>query len=198
MFSLTICGPAIYRTALYEQLRAIRSDIMVASQSNHVADAPALIARSVPDAAIMISGGDALAAISDASRIRRVDLDVKLIWWALSSDAVQLSRQLRPYDVAVLSWEASPEDMFNALGIPMSPLLRTPSRPKLTPQEHLILQFAADGLSNRAIAHRLAVSESTVKNHLRHISAKFNTSSRAQAVWQAVQWGYLAAKPLAS
>lgn len=198
MYSLTICGPTIYRTALFEQLRAIRGDVSIATQSNHIADAPALIAQSAPDAAIMISGGDSFSAVSDAARIRRVDLDVRVIWWALSSDAIELARQLRPYDIRVLSWEATPEDMFTALGIPMSNILRTPARPRLTPQEHLILQLAADGLSNKAIAHRLSISESTVKNHLRHIGAKMNTSSRAQAVWQAVQWGYLAAKPLAS
>jgi DNA-binding NarL/FixJ family response regulator len=73
----------------------------------------------------------------------------------------------------------------------MSPLLKTQGRPRLTQQEHVILQLAAEGLSNRSIAFRLSVSESTIKNHLRHIGAKFNTSSRAQAVWQAVQWGYL-------
>ena len=198
MYSLALCGPTIYRTALFEQLRLIRGDIRVAAQSNHISDAPSLIAHSAPDAAIMISGSDSLNAVTDIARIRRVDLDVKLVWWALSSDAVELSRQLQPFEVKVVTWEASPDDMFQALGIPMSPLLRTAARPRLTTQEHTILQLAADGLSNKAIAHRLSVSERTVKNHLRHIGAKLNTTSRAQAVWQAVQWGYLSAQTLAS
>jgi two-component system nitrate/nitrite response regulator NarL len=198
MFSLALCGPSIYRTAVFEQLRLLRGDIRIAAQSNHVDDGPALIAHSTPDAAIMISGSDSLTAVTHAARIRRVDLDVKVLWWALTSDAVELANKLQPYDIGVISWEASPDDMFAALGIPMSSVLRTPSRPRLTQHEHTILQLAADGLSNKAIAYRLSVSESTIKNHLRHIGAKFNTTSRAQSVWQAVQWGYLTAKPLAS
>jgi two-component system nitrate/nitrite response regulator NarL len=198
MYSLALCGPAIYRTALFEQLRQLRGDVRVAAQSNHVLDAPALIAHTVPDAAILISAADPESATQDAARIRKVDLDVRVVWWVLSPDATVQAQRLADYDIAVLPWETSPEAMISALGIPQSPLLRTASRPRLTPQEHLVLQLAADGLSNRAIAFRLSVSESTVKNHLRHISAKFNTSSRAQSVWQAVQWGYLHTQPAVS
>lgn len=191
MYSLVMCGPAIYRTALLEHLRLLRGEVRVAGQSNHVADAPALIAHAMPDAAILVSAADAHTAAAEVNRVRRVDLDVKLVWWALSMDLLPLSQNLRAAGVEVVSWESSAEQIVAALGVPSSPLVRTSAKPRLTQQEHLILQLAADGLSNRAIAYRLSVSESTVKNHLRHIGAKFNTSSRAQAVWQAVQWGYL-------
>jgi DNA-binding CsgD family transcriptional regulator len=42
------------------------------------------------------------------------------------------------------------------------------------------------GLSNAAIADRLAVSEKTVKNHLNHVFAKLDVNSRTEAVarWQ--------------
>jgi len=103
MFSLALCGPSIYRTAVFEQLRLLRGDIRIAAQSNHVDDGPALIAHSTPDAAIMISGSDSLTAVTHAARIRRVDLDVKVLWWALTSDAVELANKLQPYDIGVIS-----------------------------------------------------------------------------------------------
>ena len=46
MYTIVICGPMIYRTAVLEHLRAARGDYRVSGQSNHVADAPALIAPS--------------------------------------------------------------------------------------------------------------------------------------------------------
>lgn len=191
MYTIVICGPLIYRTALHEHLRAVRGDYRVSGQSNHVADAPTLIAHAMPDAALLVGAVDELTGVREVKRIRRVDLQAQLVWWALVADSAPIQAALAPYDVKVLSWESSPDDIVDALGVPQSPLLRTQARPRLTPQEHVILQLAAEGLSNKAIGLRLNVSENTVKNHFRNIGAKFNTSSRAQAVWQAVQWGYL-------
>jgi DNA-binding NarL/FixJ family response regulator len=190
MFSLAMCGPTIYRTALLEHVRQSRGDVRVSGQSNHAEDAASLIAHVMPDAAIVISGGEFNKAQQTLERIRKVDLDVRIVWWALLPENSQFE-SLRDSETSLVYWETSAEDIVKAIGFPLQPLLRADSRPRLTQQEHTILQLAADGLSNKAIAYRLAVSESTVKNHLRHIGAKFNTSSRAQAVWQAVQWGYL-------
>ena len=39
----------------------------------------------------------------------------------------------------------------------------------LTTREHDVLAFVADGLSNREVAHELAISEHTVKFHLASI-----------------------------
>lgn len=191
MYTIVICGPQIYRTALLEHLRAARGDYRVAGQSNHVADAPALIAHVMPDAALLVGALAEPVAVREVKRIRRVDLQAQLVWWALLPDPEPLRAALSEFDVTVVSWESSPDAIVDALGVPQSPGLRTLARPRLTPQEHLILQLAADGLSNKAIGLRLNVTENTVKNHFRNIGAKFNTSSRAQAVWQAVQWGYL-------
>lgn len=191
MYSLALCGPVIYRTALLEHIRLLRGDIRIAVQSSHVADAPSLIAHSTPDSIILISAADESTALQDMQRIRRVDLDVRVVWWALNSHVDDIRQELSRLNAHVVAWDASAEEIVGALEIPISPLLKSTGRPHLTQQEHVILQLAAEGLSNRAIAFRLSVSESTIKNHLRHIGAKFNTSSRAQAVWQAVQWGYL-------
>ena len=191
MYSLVVAGPLIYRTALLEQLRTSRGDIRISAQSNHVSDAPALIAAAMPDAALVISILGEDDAVREVKRIRRVDVQARLVWWALNSRVDTIAAALAEYEVQVVSWEANADDLVAAIGAPPLPGKLSATRPRLTAQEHLILQLAADGLSNRAIAFRLGVAENTVKNHFRHIGAKFNTSSRAQAVWQAVQWGYL-------
>lgn len=189
MYSLVICGPAIYRSAISDLLRTHRGELRVASQSNHVPDARRLLVDVLPDAALVISSLDAASALTEIKQLRRIDLDVRLVWWSLNGDGNILKDSVADLAI-VVSWESDAEQIVEALGIPV-PKPAPRSVPKLTSQEQLILQLAAEGMSNRAIAFRLAISESTVKNHLRHIGAKFNTSSRAQAVWQAVQWGYL-------
>lgn len=56
-----------------------------------------------------------------------------------------------------------------------------PTRPQtLTPRELEVLDELAKGSSNRQIAHRLFISESTVKVHLRHIYEKFGVRTRTE------------------
>jgi LuxR family transcriptional regulator, maltose regulon positive regulatory protein len=61
----------------------------------------------------------------------------------------------------------------------------------LTARELQTLDALASGLSNIKIAERLFVSETTVRSHLRRISAKLGTSSRTQAVCVARNLGLL-------
>jgi DNA-binding NarL/FixJ family response regulator len=52
----------------------------------------------------------------------------------------------------------------------------------LTRKEANVLRLLAEGQSNSAMAANLCISDSTVRTHVRNISAKLNTHSRTQAV----------------
>lgn len=52
----------------------------------------------------------------------------------------------------------------------------------MTRKELQVLQLAAEGYSNGAMAEKLALSDSTVRTHLRNISAKLHARNRAEAV----------------
>jgi DNA-binding NarL/FixJ family response regulator len=52
----------------------------------------------------------------------------------------------------------------------------------LTPREMEVLQLVAQGMTNKAIALRLSISEHTVKFHVNSILGKLNAHSRAEAV----------------
>jgi two-component system, NarL family, nitrate/nitrite response regulator NarL len=58
---------------------------------------------------------------------------------------------------------------------------------QLTAREREILDYLAQGLSNKAIARVLDISHDTVKLHVRHILAKLNLTSRVEAAVFAVE-----------
>ncbi|WP_246304865.1 response regulator [Nocardioides thalensis] len=58
---------------------------------------------------------------------------------------------------------------------------------KLTERELDVLRLVAKGLSNRDVAQRLAISENTVKNHVRNMLEKLQLHSRMEAVMYAVR-----------
>lgn len=57
----------------------------------------------------------------------------------------------------------------------------------LTPREVEVLNWVADGLSNKEIAQKLSIVERTVKNHISNIFQKLHVNDRTQAVVIALQ-----------
>jgi len=60
---------------------------------------------------------------------------------------------------------------------------------RLTNRETEILLMIAQGLPNKSIAHKLALSENTVKYHIKKIMRKYNVRNRTEAVAYAVRVG---------
>jgi two-component system nitrate/nitrite response regulator NarL len=61
----------------------------------------------------------------------------------------------------------------------------------LTPRETEVLQLLADGLTNKAIAQRLGISDHTVKFHVNAVLGKLDAQSRTEAVVRASRLGLL-------
>ena len=61
----------------------------------------------------------------------------------------------------------------------------------LTPREIEVLELVAEGLSNKAVATRLGISDQTVKFHLTSISGKLGAINRTDAVRRAVRRGLI-------
>ena len=55
----------------------------------------------------------------------------------------------------------------------------------------MVLRLVADGLSSKAIARRLEITERTVKFHVGSILNKLGADTRAQAVAEAARRGLL-------
>jgi DNA-binding NarL/FixJ family response regulator len=59
----------------------------------------------------------------------------------------------------------------------------------LTAREREVLAGVARGLSNRAIAEELGITERTARTHVSNVLAKLHLSSRTQAALFAVEHG---------
>jgi len=66
----------------------------------------------------------------------------------------------------------------------------------LTSRETQILNYIANGNSNKQIAHILQISEQTIKNHVSNILRKLNANDRAHAVVLAIRYGWISAEEL--
>ncbi len=72
-----------------------------------------------------------------------------------------------------------------------SELLATIAEDSLTPRETQVLERTAQGLGNGDIAAQLAISEDTVKGHMRSIMTKLKARNRTHAVSIALQRGII-------
>jgi DNA-binding NarL/FixJ family response regulator len=126
---------------------------------------------------------------------------------ALASDGAAAGDALRAGARAVLLRGATPgaiaaalEAAARGLTVLDAPLaevfLRTPEDAEksqsLTPREREVLALLADGLTNKAIAARLGISEHTAKFHVNAILGKLGAGSRAEAIVRAARMGLIA------
>jgi HD-GYP domain-containing protein (c-di-GMP phosphodiesterase class II) len=124
-----------------------------------------------------------------------------------AADAYQAMREPRPYREAHSAEDSARELRSDAaagrldadcveavLGAAGHRVSRRREGPAgLTPREIEVLQLVARGLSNKEIARRLVISPKTVGNHVEHIYAKIDASTRARASLFAMQHGLLPA-----
>ena len=80
-----------------------------------------------------------------------------------------------------------PGDLDGLLVNPQPASLAEP----LTPREVEVLGMLAEGQSNKSIAHRLGISEHTVKFHVTSIMGKLDAGSRTEAVTRGIRQGLI-------
>jgi DNA-binding NarL/FixJ family response regulator len=79
--------------------------------------------------------------------------------------------------------QAQDIDLAKSIGlvIPEAPVGSHGHLPKLSARENEVYELMSEGLTNRQIAERLFLGESTVKVHVRHIFEKLGVRTRTAA-----------------
>ena len=103
-------------------------------------------------------------------------------------------RGLLPDDVEVVAEAATLPEARRAIGADAYLVAASPPDDEegvetLTARELEVMNGLADGLSNKAIAARLGISDETVKFHLTAIFGKLQASNRTDAVRRALRRG---------
>jgi len=161
-----------------------------------VAESDALsMAQQVEGIASAGAAADPRRAVSlfgAASKLREeVETPVQLPWSIWLEPALAAARAALPEGVADRAWESGRAMSAAQL---MSLAREAPGGPRggkaanraggLSKRELEVARLVASGMTSRAIAERLFLSERTVESHLEHVLTKLDFSSRAQvAAW---------------
>ena len=190
-------------------LLSVEDGIDVVGEASDGVAATELAASTVPDVVLMDvrmpkrSGIEACLTIKDAAP------SAKILMLTVSEEEADLYEAVKNGASGYLLKDSSIEEVAQGIRVVaegqslISPSMaaklidefKTMSRPdrsqgpalKLTERELDVLRLVAKGLSNRDVAHRLAISENTVKNHVRNMLEKLQLHSRMEAVMYAVR-----------
>ena len=183
-------------------------DFVVTGIAGSVEDAAALAASGDPDVVLMDyeltdgTGVDATVRVLEACPRAKVVMltsftDDAILLAAIEAGAsgfVTKHRAGREVLDAVRAAAAGEALITPALLARLLPRLRRePVRQAstLTTRELEVLEHLAEGLSNQAIADKLAVSLNTVRNHVQNVLTKLHAHSRLEAVAAAVRQGLI-------
>ena len=201
----------LFRRGL-KALLAGEQSFAVVGEAGDVGEALRRVAELRPDIVLLdnhmpgVTGIDAIPAIREAAPTARV------ILLTVSEDEEDLARALTAgaagYLLKTVDSEVLVDSIRRALGgeAVVSPelthklvnALRAANAPAgggdqpgevLSPREREILHAIAAGDSNKEIARKLGIAETTVKVHVQNILRKLKLSSRVQAAVYAVEQG---------
>jgi NarL family two-component system response regulator YdfI len=142
----------------------------------------------------------------DQLRVLTEGFSLPIVLLLDTQDAALLNAALHVGVRGVISLDATPEEIESAIQAVHVGLIviASESLPDLLPdarpvaealaeplsgRELEVLDVIAEGLSNKLIAHRLGISEHTVKTHVAAIFAKLGASTRTEAVSLAIRRG---------
>jgi DNA-binding NarL/FixJ family response regulator len=183
------------------------TDIRLVQSAETIPQAIAGLAAQKPDVALLdirLQGASGLSSIGDLVRARPAlkvimfsayDLD-DYVFGAIRAGArgyvLKGSPATEMID-AIRRVNGGDSYLSPRLGTKLVDSLQSRSRGSrlLTPRELTVLRLVAAGLSNRAIAESLAITERTVKFHVTALLNKLGADNRAQAVALAGRRGIL-------
>jgi two-component system, NarL family, response regulator YdfI len=134
------------------------------------------------------------------------DLPIPAVLLVDTADSALVRSALRSGIRGVISWDATPQEIEGAVhAVSAGLVVTTPASlaeflpdaqsvaeelaEPLSDRELEVLDLLAEGISNKLIAHRLGISEHTVKTHIASIFAKLGASSRTEALSRAIRRG---------
>jgi two-component system nitrate/nitrite response regulator NarL len=205
---LLIDDHTLFRKGLAELLEQ-RGEITVSGVTGNPEEAIRLLSETQPDVVITDLNMLPVGGLALLRRIRAENWRGPVLVLTVSDAEEDLANAMRAGAQGYLLKDMEPDDVVDAVqravrgetvvaptmtmklvrllqgGAPASE--KADAFKQLTAREKEILDYLAQGLSNKAIARTLDISHDTVKLHVRHILAKLNLTSRVEAAVFAVE-----------
>ena len=184
------------------ELLSLESDLSVVGQASNGQEALDFLAKNDVDLVILDHKMPILTGMETLKEIKARNFNTKTILFTVSDSGEDIQEALKLRVDGYLLKDIEPELIITDIRIILrgelviSPslapilaqILRTPSiediSSNLTSRELQVIQMISEGLSNKMIAHKLSITESTVKVHVKHILNKTGLRTRVEAaVW---------------
>ena len=188
-------------------------DFTVVGEAGDGEEAVALARELSPDLVLMDIRMPKMTGLDATRIIRREVPEAKIVILTVSDDDDDLFEAIKAGAIGYLLKNLKARALFDRVRgafrgeAALSPLLATrvmeefarqrrreatsPESPGLTDRERTVLQLVIGGSSNKEIAARLDIAESTVKRHLHNILEKLHLENRVQAAAYAVRKGLI-------
>ncbi|WJY16871.1 two-component system response regulator NarL [Pectobacteriaceae bacterium CE90] len=187
-----------------KQLISMDADLRVAGEASHGEQGVELAEQLDPDLILLDLNMPGMNGLETLNRLREKPLSGRIVVFSVSNHEDDVINALKNGADGYLLKDMEPEDLLAALhqaaagkmvlSETLTPILAANLREnrhnserdiqQLTPREKDILKLIAQGLSNKVIARKLIITESTVKVHVKHLLKKMKLKSRVEAaVW---------------
>lgn len=184
------------------ELLSLESDLSVVGQASNGQEALDFLAKNDVDLVILDHKMPILTGMKTLKEIKARNFNTKTILFTVSDSGEDIQEALKLGVDGYLLKDIEPELIITdirkilrgelvispSLAPILAQILRTPSiediSSNLTSRELQVIQMISEGLSNKMIAHKLSITESTVKVHVKHILNKTGLRTRVEAaVW---------------
>ncbi len=175
-----------------------QDDIDVVGDAETGEAALGLVNHLQPDVVLLDIRLPGISGIETARRLREYHPDVRVLVVSAYDDGEYVRGAFEAGAVGYLSKSAPGRELVDAVravaagatvlrSALLKPLLNSEeSQQRLTDRELAVLQMLADGLHNKQVATRLAISVRTVERHCDNIYGKLGVASRTEAVVRAI------------
>ena len=179
-----------------------QNDLVLVAEAETGYQAIEQFERYLPDVTLMDLRLPDINGIEAIETIRRKHPDAKIIVLTTYSGDIQALRALKAGALGYLLKATLRRELLVTIRTVYAGKRRVPPEvaselaahamdDSLTPREIDVIREIASGCSNKAIGHRLSISEDTVKGHVRSILSKLGANDRTHAVTIALRRGIL-------
>lgn len=190
-----------------KQLIELDESLQVIGEASDGAQGVVLAEQHDPDLILLDLNMPGMNGLDTLVQLRTIDLSGRVVVFSVSNHEDDVVNALKRGADGYLLKDMEPEELLRALhqaaagqmvlsekltNVLVASLRET--RPaedrdvqQLTRREQDILKLIAQGMTNKAIARKLSITESTVKVHVKHLLKKMKLKSRVEAAVWALQ-----------